>query len=122
MAVKITGMPEQLTRAQCDKLRLELIKLQGGRCALCEARFVDIKAKPCLDHDHKTGLIRQVLCSNCNGMEGKIFDKANRAKRKKSLIEWLEDLIKYWKYHKENPSTYIYYNHGKVKKKRRRKF
>lgn len=49
-----------------------LYKLQRGRCAICGARG-DVqelgfkKYGPfCIDHDHKTGKVRGLLCSNCN--------------------------------------------------------
>ena len=57
------------------------------------------KKKPCLDHDHTTGYIRDVLCLNCNGVEGKIFNLARRAKAKKTPIEWLHRLVKYYARH-----------------------
>lgn len=34
---------------------------QGGHCALCPS-----KNRLCVDHDHKTGRIRGVLCTVCN--------------------------------------------------------
>lgn len=121
MAIKITGMPNQLTVAQQNNLRKKMIVLQDGRCAICEARFVDVGGHPCLDHDHKTGLVRGVLCLNCNGMEGKILNRANRAKRDKTVKEWLLSLIEYWDWHAKNPSAYIHSTHGKKKTTRRRK-
>ena len=117
MAVSITGLPIQLTKGQCDTLRKQLIKLQGGKCALCETPLKDVGGHPALDHDHRSGLVRGVLCSNCNGMEGQIHSRAIRAKRKRTAREWLFSLLEYWEYHQANPSKYIYYNHGKPKKR-----
>ena len=117
MAVSVTGLPTQLTKGQCDTLRKQLIKLQGGRCALCEAYLKDVGGHPALDHDHQSGLIRGVLCANCNGMEGQVYSRATRAKRKRTAREWLISLLDYWEYHQANPSKYIYYNHGKPKKR-----
>ena len=41
-----------------------LLEAQGGVCALCgnppKTRRLDV------DHDHRTGLIRGLLCSRCN--------------------------------------------------------
>lgn len=41
-----------------------LLKLQGGRCAICRAR--PKKKRLAVDHDHKTGAVRGLLCSRCN--------------------------------------------------------
>lgn len=57
-------------------------------------------SEACQDHDHKTGLLRGVLCRNCNGIEGKIFNLANRAKRSLATEMWLGHLILYWLKHK----------------------
>lgn len=40
---------------------LQLEKSQNGRCAICKKT-----KKLQLDHNHKTGKIRGLLCSNCN--------------------------------------------------------
>lgn len=41
-----------------------LLERQGGKCAICRARP---KAKRlAVDHDHKTGAVRGLLCSRCN--------------------------------------------------------
>lgn len=41
-----------------------LLKLQGGRCAICRAR--PKSKRLAVDHDHKTGVVRGLLCSRCN--------------------------------------------------------
>ena len=44
---------------------LKLWELQDGKCAICEKPF----EKPfdaCIDHNHKTGKIRGLLCRKCN--------------------------------------------------------
>jgi len=41
---------------------------QDGRCAMCPARASDT------DHDHKTGLVRGLLCHSCNLCEGHASD------------------------------------------------
>lgn len=48
-----------LTLEQFDKMLIE----QNGSCCICSD---DLKSKPCVDHDHKTGKIRQLLCGPCN--------------------------------------------------------
>lgn len=39
----------------------EMMLNQGGRCAVC-----DTETKLCVDHDHKTGKVRGLLCNKCN--------------------------------------------------------
>lgn len=35
---------------------------QGGVCAICQT----VPARPCIDHNHKTGQVRGILCHYCN--------------------------------------------------------
>lgn len=51
--------------------RLSLI--QEGRCAICDEQLRPGKATA-LDHDHRTGRIRALLCSPCNLTLGKMRD------------------------------------------------
>jgi hypothetical protein len=52
------------------KLTLEdfrkMVRKSHGKCAVCRARMV----KVCVDHDHKTGRVRGLLCSGCNTFAG----------------------------------------------------
>lgn len=57
---------------------LAMAKRQGGRCAICgsdnpgtkKSRYFDV------DHDHKTGKVRALLCRNCNVTVGVVEGKA----------------------------------------------
>lgn len=70
---------------------------QKDRCYLCGINLMSMAPKDiCLDHDHKTGHIRAVLCRNCNGCEGKVFNLANRSKRSATPLVWLSAVIDYW--------------------------
>jgi hypothetical protein len=40
---------------------------QGGKCAICQIATGKTK-KLAVDHDHKTGKVRGLLCSTCNRM------------------------------------------------------
>lgn len=51
---------------------------QRGRCAVCrkeQERALDV------DHDHKTGAVRGLLCTSCNRMIGHAGDNAGRLER-----------------------------------------
>lgn len=41
-----------------------ILALQGGKCAICRAR--PKSKRLAVDHDHKTGVVRGLLCSRCN--------------------------------------------------------
>lgn len=41
-----------------------LLELQGGKCAICRAR--PKSKRLAVDHDHKSGAVRGLLCSRCN--------------------------------------------------------
>ena|SRR6266567_3265051 len=59
---------------------LRLWDFQGGKCALCNRPLL----KPLTDHDHKTGLIRAILCFRCNS-----------SIRENVTIDFLQKLIMY---------------------------
>lgn len=42
----------------------EMLKQQGNRCAICEE--ISTKRAMSIDHDHKSGKIRGLLCDSCN--------------------------------------------------------
>lgn len=61
---------------------LAMYETQGGRCAICgsdnpgtkKSRYFDI------DHNHKTGKVRALLCRNCNVTVGVVEGKADLVK------------------------------------------
>ena len=52
-----------------DKIYDEYINTT--ECKLCNHEFIDTTER-CLDHDHDTGLIRNILCRACNTRDYKI--------------------------------------------------
>lgn len=48
------------------------------RCAVCQQAEGEPKIKLCIDHDHKTGKIRGILCSKCNAALGMLDDTPER--------------------------------------------
>jgi hypothetical protein len=51
----------------------ELLRAQGGFCAICGETNCDSRALA-VDHDHKTGKVRGLLCGNCNRGIGNLRD------------------------------------------------
>jgi len=58
-----------------------MLKRQGGACAICkaeESRYARVKdgstRRLCVDHDHKTGKVRGLLCGDCNVALGAMKD------------------------------------------------
>ena len=55
----------------------QMLKLQGGTCALCPKTAPGgrhAQAHWCVDHDHVTGKVRELLCNDCNMVLGIIKD------------------------------------------------
>jgi len=48
-----------------------MLELQGGRCPICG----DIPVIFVVDHDHRTGAIRGLLCGPCNRALGHLQDR-----------------------------------------------
>lgn len=71
--------PRQLKSNEIGFIREQILKKQKGICPICKNQITD----PCLDHHHKkrikgTGLVRGVLCRNCNSFLGKAENNARR--------------------------------------------
>jgi len=62
----------------------KLADRQDQSCAICSTPFDKVK-QLCVDHDHESGLVRGLLCLNCNGSLGTFGDN----------IEGLERAIEY---------------------------
>ena len=52
----------------------QLFEQQQGKCAICEKHQSELKKRLHVDHCHKTGKIRGLLCRNCNLFLGNIQD------------------------------------------------
>jgi hypothetical protein len=71
-----------ITPVDYNKLLME----QKDRCAGCLRHKSKFKRKLAVDHDHKTGRVRGLLCPGCNTLLGHIKDDPDVLKR---LIKYL---------------------------------
>ena len=53
-----------------------LLELQGGRCAIC--RTLPKRRRLDVDHNHRTGMVRGLLCEHCNRGLGLFNDDFDR--------------------------------------------
>lgn len=95
-----------------------MLATQKGLCALCGVAITKEGKTPTLDHDHTTGICRGVLCNNCNGLEGKINNLANRAKRERTTLDWLRQLVEYLTHHQVNRTSLLHPTHKSADEKR----
>lgn len=66
----------------------ELLQAQNNHCACCDATMADRSGKPLhVDHEHRTGLIRGLLCSHCNRALGNVSDDPARLRRLAAYLE-----------------------------------
>lgn len=65
----------------------ELFKKQSGKCLGCNTHQDDLNKKLCVDHCHKTGKIRGLLCVPCNLAIGLVKDNIDVLK---NLINYLD--------------------------------
>ncbi len=80
----------------CNVKYHEMLTIQHGKCAVCESTLNGSRySKLAIDHDHKTGKVRGLLCSNCNTAIGLLKDSPRRCR---SAAEYLarhgcEDIV-----------------------------
>ena len=64
-----------------------MFKNQNGRCVICGRHQSELKRSLCVDHDHKTGKVRGLLCFNCNMAIGFLDDNKQSLKNAISYLE-----------------------------------
>lgn len=65
----------------------KLYRSQNGCCAICKQSHVDGTPRLTVDHDHKTNVVRGLLCFRCNVGVGNFRDNPDLMR---SAIEYLE--------------------------------
>ncbi len=63
----------------------ELLDSQGGKCACCDKDLASLETRVNkryhVDHDHKTGQVRGILCAGCNTAIGLLGDDVSAVQR-----------------------------------------
>lgn len=70
-----------LSKQEC----LEMFTSQHGRCIICANSFT-FSNPFCVDHDHRTGKVRGLLCRKCNSLLGFARDDLGLLKRASNYI------------------------------------
>lgn len=52
---------------------MEMLNQQGGKCPICSEKIGERNTPP-VDHCHKTGKVREILCYRCNTGLGQFLD------------------------------------------------
>jgi hypothetical protein len=55
-----------LTLAECEAERQKIFVEQNGRCGICNKPEEYFQKRLAVDHNHKTGRVRGLLCFRCN--------------------------------------------------------
>ena len=71
--------PEEFNKMYAD---------QNGECLICERHQTEFKETLSVDHDHKTGRVRGLLCGACNRAIGLFKDDPNILR---AAIDYLKD-------------------------------
>ncbi len=73
-----------VTMGELEAMRTQ----QGGKCALCGRSEADSHNGLHLDHDHRPGgVVRSLLCADCNTGIGKLQDDPDLLRRAAEYIE-----------------------------------
>lgn len=65
-----------------------MLAAQGGGCAICGGTDPQRNRKWfCVDHDHETGVVRGLLCMNCNDGLGRFADDPAQLRAAAAYLE-----------------------------------
>jgi hypothetical protein len=69
-----------------------MMERQGNACAICRSKSWGSHG-PCIDHDHGSGIVRGLLCDDCNVLLGRAKDSASILR---ASIHYLETKRLWW--------------------------
>lgn len=74
---------------------LKMLSEQNGCCKICEISEKETGKKLHVDHNHKTGKVRGLLCTRCNTAIGKFKEDPEIIKRAIAYIERWNNVNKF---------------------------
>ena len=107
----------KLKTTQVAGVLAQVIKKQGGKCAICGHPFTQ-RDVPVLDHCHDKGFIRGALHNSCNGIEGRVKKLAQRGHTGITSAKYVIGLGKYLETHQTPKYNYIHPSHKTEDEKR----
>lgn len=66
----------------------QMLKDQDHLCAICEGKFAELS----IDHCHKSGVVRGLLCNPCNKGLGHFEDDPDRLLAAAKYVDWTHSL------------------------------
>jgi len=66
---------------------MDLFINQGSVCGICKEKIDPKTSDWCVDHSHKSGKVRGILCNNCNRSIGLLKDSVEVLKNAISYLE-----------------------------------
>ena len=64
-----------------------MLERQSGKCAICKTTDPGRRNKFCVDHNHRTGEVRGLLCEECNLGIGKLKDDPEILRKAATYLE-----------------------------------
>ena len=78
---KLVGIVNPDKTIFTDLNYIKLLKVQEEKCAICKKHQSRLKKSLVVDHDHKTGIVRGLLCIKCNSALGFLNDSPAALRR-----------------------------------------
>lgn len=106
----------KLKASEVAAYKKELAKAQGNKCPICGGSLLAItEVNRVLDHCHRRGFCRAVLCRGCNGGIGKIenlvksYCKAGDSEH--FIVQTLRNIADYLELHRIPQTGVLYHKH-----------
>lgn len=129
----------EITKVQLKEVRAKILEHQGFKCAICNVELTENDSGNChVDHQHLfksetlgengNGLIRGVLCRDCNALEGKIWNNIHRYGKvlgdtpTEGRKKFLENLVRYYDFNFQQVEKILHPNERHIERIGRREY